>query len=785
MRHTVPTVGLVPYSFFCPKEFRYLCTMRYADIILPLPLEGTFTYSIPSPLREKVECGMRVIVPVGKTKRYIGIVAAMHDTEPAFTCRNIEQVLDSVPFVLPQQLELWQWMADYYLCPLGDIYKAALPGSLRSLERLRQKTERWVRLSDNIREESDLHAALDAQRRAPLRKRLLEAFIHLTDIGSDTFPLQKQSDTYTVSVDVLLNDANATTTALNNLVKQGILVIYEKAVKAQAPLIEHMPTQSPHPLTSTQQETLKQIRHLHGTKRVVLLRGVTSSGKTEIYIHLIEETLRRGGQVLYLLPEIALTVQITDRLRSIFGNRLGVYHSRYSDTERENIWRRQCSEHPYDVIIGARSAVFLPFRHLQLVIIDEEHDANLHQSEPSPRYHARSVAIMLAQFTDPSVKVLLGSATPCAESYRNAQQGKYGYVQLLKRHLDLPLPRTVIVDIKDLSRRKMMRGMFSPVLLEAMHAALAKGRQVIVFRNHRGYAPVFECNDCGWTPHCTQCDTTLTLHRRTNSLTCHTCGRLYTIPAVCPVCKGTHIRTRGYGTEKVEDTLTTLFPQTKILRMDLDNTRTRHAHERLIEQFSRGEAQILVGTQMVTKGFDFDGVDIVAIVDADAMLNIPDFRAAEQGFAMMLQVSGRSGRRREQGQVFLQTKDTGSKVIRQVVDNDYEGFMNDLLEERRAFAYPPFTHLIYIYIRHRDERLAEEASAMMASMLSRQLPMPVLGPDKPSTGRVRQEHIRKIVIKDNGAIPRTQLRQLLRQARTELLNDARFKNVYLYFEVDP
>lgn len=762
----------------------YLFNVKFANIILPLPLEGTFTYTLPPRLTSSADVGMRVVVPVGKSKRYIGIVDRLHNEKPDFDCREVLEVLDTQPLVLPQQLKLWHWMADYYLCALGDIYKGTVPASFRTLERQRQKMERWLQLR-NINSEDNLHVVLNILNRAQQQRRLMETFIHLANIDSNTFPIDDEEEAPSVSAEVLLNEAQVSTAVLNAVIKRGFLANIEKAVEPAMKEEVTLPVCEPHPLSEPQQQAYTKIVRQHEEKKVVLLRGVTSSGKTELYIHLIADTLRRGGQVLYLLPEIALTVQITDRLRNIFGNRLGVYHSRYSDNERYHVWRRQCSDQPYDVIIGARSAVFLPFSRLQLVIIDEEHDVNLHQSEPSPRYHARSVAIMLAHFTAPSVKVLLGSATPCAESYHNAQQGKYGYVQLLKRHLDLPLPHTVLVDTKDLYHRKLMKGMFSPPLLDAMHDVLTKGRQVIVFRNRRGYAPVVECEDCGWTPRCTQCDTTLTLHLRTNSLTCHTCGKLYTIPSVCPICKGTRMRTRGYGTEKVEDTLVKLFPQTRILRMDLDNTRTRHAHEHLISQFIHGKAQILVGTQMVTKGFDFDDVDIVAIVDADAMLNMPDFRATEHGFAMMLQVSGRSGRHRQQGKVFLQTKDVGNKVVQQVVENDYEGFMYNLLEERRIFGYPPFTHLIYIYFRHRDEHLVDEASAMMASMLTQQLPMPVLGPDKPSTGRVRQEHIRKIVIKDNGAFPRAQLRTILRQTRTTLLNEARFRSIYVYFEVDP
>ena len=827
--------------------------MNYADIILPLPLEGTFTYYVPTAWRQTIVPGMRVVVPVGKSKRYLGIVNRLHDNKPDFDCREIESLPDDHPLVLPQQLKLWQWMADYYLCPLGDIYKAAMPIPLRSMERMRIKKERWVCLAPNIQTEDDLHATLDAQRRAPMRRRLLETFIYLTmeerdenkakegqseaqtiasrknKLGeeaieqifghsSDVSPADNTKgdppssglNNLSVSAEVLLNETNATTTALNNMVKQGLFTIVERPIQ-DAPELPSPSALTPlSPLSSAQQTAYEDILRQHQEKQVVLLRGVTSSGKTEIYTHLIADTLRQGGQVLYLLPEIALTTQITTRLQRVFGNRLGVYHSRYSEQQRADIWRRQCSDSPYGIILGARSAVMLPFQNLQLIIIDEEHDANLHQSEPSPRYHARNVAIMMAYMRkveseknnakngahiepersdatpfSSSPLVLLGSATPCAESYYNARKGKYGYVELLTRYHDLPLPQSVVVDTKDLRHRKMMTGLFSPALVSAMQHTLHAGRQIIVFRNRRGYAPVLECSDCGWTPHCTQCDVSLTLHRRTNSLTCHTCGAQYTIPDNCPQCKGKNLRVRGYGTEKVEEALTRLIPHTAILRMDLDNTRSRHAHQHLIQQFAQGQAQILVGTQMVTKGLDFDKVDIVAVVDADSMLNMPDFRATETAFAMMLQVSGRAGRKEGQGQVFLQTRDANDDIIHQVVANDYRGFMHNLLTERKTFRYPPFVHLIYIYIRHRDEAVAENAATYAADILRQHTPCQVLGPDKPSVGRIRQEHIRKIVVKHEQGITHGALRQALRQMRDTVLADTRFRAVYLYFEVDP
>ena len=441
---------------------------------------------------------------------------------------------------------------------------------------------------------------------------------------------------------------------------------------------------------------------------MTLLHGVTSSGKTEIYIHLIEQALQQGRQVLYLLPEIALTVQITTRLKRVFGNRLGIYHSRYSDAERVEIWQKQLSDHPYDIILGARSAVFLPFSRLGLVIIDEEHETSFKQQDPSPRYHARSAAIMLARMYE-GCKVVLGTATPSAESYYNALNGKYGLVRLSTRFEGIELPEVRVVDIKDLQRRKMMNGPFSPDLLAAVREAIAGGRQAILFQNRRGFAPWWKCKVCGWVPKCTNCDVSLTLHKSLNQLTCHYCGYTFPVPQVCPCCGSTELITRGFGTENIEDRLREILPEARIARMDLDTTRSRNAYSRIIDDFSAGRTNVLIGTQMVSKGLDFGGVSVVGILNADSMLNYPDFRAYEHAFTMMAQVSGRAGRKGGRGLVMLQTKSPDLPVIREVVAHDYDGFFKELMEERRAFHYPPFYRLIYIYLKHRHDEVADSA----------------------------------------------------------------------------
>ena len=488
--------------------------------------------------------------------------------------------------------------------------------------------------------------------------------------------------------------------------------------------------------------------------------------------------------MLYLLPEIALTVQMTRRLQRVFGSRLGIYHSKYSDAERVEIWKKQLSEEPYDVILGARSAVFLPFKKLGLVIIDEEHETSFKQQDPAPRYHARSAAIMLARMYD-GANVLLGTATPSLESYYNASVGKYGYVKLTTRYRDVAMPDIHVVDIKDLYRRKMMRGPFSPELLDAMRDALNKEKQVILFQNRRGFAPMVECKVCGWVPKCKNCDVSLTYHRLMNVLTCHYCGYAYAVPRQCPNCESTELTGRGYGTEKIEDQVREIFPEARVARMDLDTTRSRNAYSRIINDFSSGRTDILIGTQMISKGLDFGNVTVVGILNADTMLNYPDFRAYEHAFMMLSQVSGRAGRRGERGLVILQTKSADLPVIHQVVDNDYSSFSRDQLEERRMFNYPPYYHLVYVYLRSKSEPIVESAAIEMASRLRQSFGERVLGPDKPTVARVKTESIRKIVVKLELGMDLSLARRCMLTARAALLQDKRYAAMTVYFDVDP
>jgi len=783
----------------------------YIDVILPLPLDGVFTYSVPPELERQVAVGHRVLVPFGRNKTYVGMICGMWNVEcgmrndlsqnanesnglqsnliPHSTfhipqkdkIKPILQVLDASPILLESQLRLWRWISDYYLSPIGEVYKAALPAGLKAEDGYHPKTETYIRLTPKFRSEQALHIALDMLQRAPAQQKAFVDFLDLAFLSS-------------LTRDELLNQGHTLAT-VSALCKRGILETYEQEVGR----LNHGGEPHPEnikPLSLPQQEAFNQIQFAFLQKPVTLLHGVTSSGKTEIYIHLIQQALDKHQQVLYLLPEIALTVQMMDRLHRVFGNRLGIYHSKYADAERVEIWQKQLSKNPYDVILGARSAVFLPFQRLGLIIVDEEHETSYKQQDPMPRYHARSAAIVLAKMRneecgmkndDYSVgcKVLLGTATPSIETYHNAQTGKYGLVTLSERYKGIELPEIQVVDIKDLQHRKMMRGPFSPVLLLKVREALERGEQAILFQNRRGYAPMVECKQCGWVPHCQHCDVSLTLHRNLNQLTCHYCGYTYQVPSVCPACGSHELQTRGYGTEKIEDEVRALFPEARIARMDLDTTRTRQAYERIISDFSAGRTNILIGTQMISKGLDFDRVSVVGILNADTMLNYPDFRAYEHAFMMMAQVSGRAGRKGRRGLVILQTKSPDLPVIRQIVDNDYAAFFRSVMAERREFRYPPYTRLVCVYLKHRSDSLVETAGHEMGSRLRQWFGARVLGPDRPSVAKVKSLSIRKLLLKIEPGLDLPTVRKYLALAQQQMLQDKRYASLQIYFDVDP
>ena len=730
----------------------------------------------------QVRMGVRVLVPLGRSKTYTAMAVRLHSEKPEFETRPIIQVIDAEPVLIEQQLRLWQWISTYYMSPIGDVFKAALPAGLKAEENYRPKTVRCVTLPANLRSEQSLHMALTILKRALKQHQTFSTYLqlsHWSEIDGETPPAHIAE----IACDELQNAANASDAVLRQLIQRNFLELYHREVGRLNTTGEYHPERI-QPLSPAQQAAEDSIQKQFNEKNVVLLHGVTSSGKTEIYIHLIKKAIDEGKQVLYLLPEIALTVQMTRRLHNVFGSRLGIYHSKYSDAERVEIWKKQLSSEPYDVILGARSAVFLPFTRLGFVIVDEEHETSFKQQDPAPRYHARSTAIMLARMYE-GAKVLLGTATPSMESYHNACTGKYGYVQLTTRYKDVAMPEIRVVDTKDLYHRKMMRGAFSPDLLEAMRTALRNKKQVLLFQNRRGFAPMVECKVCGWVPKCKNCDVSLTYHRSMNLLTCHYCGYTYPVPKQCPNCESTELLGRGYGTEKIEDRVRELFPEARIARMDLDTTRSAGAYGRIIDDFSCGRTDILIGTQMITKGLDFSGVTVVGILNADTMLNYPDFRAYEQAFQMLSQVSGRAGRRDERGLVILQTKNADLPVIQQVVTGDFQTFARDLLEERSMFRYPPFYHLVYVYLRHRNEQLVDSAAIEMASRLRQAFADRVLGPDKPAVARVKTESIRKIVIKLEQGINLPLARQCMAEARTQLLQDKRYAAMTVFFDVDP
>ena len=772
--------------------------MDYVDLILPVPLQGLFTYAVPEGMTVAVGC--RVLVTFGRSKKYLGIVMRVHQQKPeGYAVKDIMEVMDRQPMVTALQLELWRWISDYYMSPIGDVYKAALPAGLKAEDGYHPKTETYIRLTPQYRNATALHVALNVLARA---KKQLDVFVdylalsHWDEIDAEGGSAGSDSPAAAIAEvtrEELMNVSGASADTVKQLEKRQMLETYEVEVGRLNHGGEYRP-QLIQPLTPAQQRAHDEILMSMMKKQVTLLHGVTGSGKTEIYIHLIQRALERHEQVLYLLPEIALTVQMMDRLQRIFGDRLGIYHSKYSDAERVEIWQKQLSGHPYDVILGARSAVFLPFRHLGLVIVDEEHETSYKQQDPAPRYHARSAAIMLSTFNSQlstfnsqlsTPRVLLGTATPSLESYHNAMTGKYGLVELKERYQGMQLPEIQVVDTADLQRRKMMAGPFSPLLLSRVREALEQGEQAILFQNRRGFAPMVECRQCGWVPTCQHCDVSLTYHRQMNLLTCHYCGSTYSVPTTCPCCGGSDLRTRGFGTEKIEEQVREVFPEARISRMDLDTTRTRNAYERIISDFSARRTNILIGTQMVSKGLDFDHVSVVGILNADGMLNQPDFRAYEHAYMMMSQVSGRAGRKNRRGLVVLQTRQPKLPVVDYVVRGDYKALYRDLIAERQAFRYPPYFHLVYVFLKHRQDGVVEAAAHELGAWLRQWFGGRVLGPDKPSVAKVKQQNIRKLVMKLELGIDMKRVREYLLMAQRQMLADKRYASLQIYFDVDP
>lgn len=816
---------------------------RFADIILPLPLAGNFTYIIPDELKESVKIGMRVVVPFGTKKIYTGIVQYIHAIPPELSSvKEIIAVLDNSPILRRPQLPFWEWISHYYMAFMGDVYTAAVPAGLKlesetaislnpdfeaqapftdketrlynalcdgkshSINELTKATGfktilptvknlmdkeavslseelktaykpkrlPYVRLTQEAQSEVQLQHHFDSLKRAQKQLSLLMAYLELSRHLAKTGQRE-------VSKKELLDHTNLSPAVLDALIERNVLHIYFKEISrlshdraAMQPLATLNPIQQ-----TAYRSLITQLKE----KNVVLLHGITSSGKTELYAHLIDETLRLGRQVLYLVPEIALTTQLTQRLERLFGNKLGIYHSKFSDNERVEIWNNLLHDKGYEVILGVRSSIFLPFRDLGLVIVDEEHESSYKQYDPAPRYHARNAAIVLAGMH--GAKVVLGSATPAIESYQNALSGKYGFVELNQRYEELELPEVITVDTKEAYRKKRMTGHFSEELIDKMNAALERKEQIILFHNRRGYAPYVECKQCAYVPRCPHCDVSLTYHKHFNQLTCHYCGYSTNVPNICPSCQTPSLETKGFGTEQVEDELQTLFPEAKAARLDLDSVRTKRGFEKIIRDFELHNIDILIGTQMVTKGLDFGDVSLVGVLNAGNLLYYPDFRAHERAYQLMAQVSGRAGRKHKRGLVVLQTPETDHPVIRQVIANDYKGMFATQMHERHAFQYPPYFRLINIVIKHRDASVNNHAANLIAQELRALLGQRVLGPDNPPVGRIQNWFIKHILLKmENSAAPDT-VKEIIKSVVEKIKTDSRFKSLQVHYDVDP
>lgn len=827
----------------------------FADIVLPLAVPGAYTYALPLEMEGQVRVGSRVVVPLGKSKRYTGIVIRLHDNAEQVKVdklKTIEELVDPQPLLLESQINLWRWLANYYMCYPGEVMKAALPaglklesetlfaladavdphdpdlpqseterrilqalaakskpladlrkeaasvGTVSALKRLveaglveveervsqafKSKTEVHIRLNETYHSEAALNTLFDTLRRSPRQAELLTAFL---DLSSTATALTLQNPALIRPVrrtDLHERMGDAMAAALSGLVKKGILKT-ENVEVARLKTHKAIPGLLERPLSEAQQAALDEIRTSFSEKEVVLLKGVTSSGKTEIYAKLIRETIAAGKQVLFLLPEIALTTQITTRLGKLFGDQLGIYHSKFPDNERVELWKRQLTPDAFPLILGVRSSLFLPYQNLGLIIVDEEHETSYKQQDPAPRYHARDAAIVMARAQ--GAKVLLGTATPSLETYTNALNGKYGLVRLETRFGDVSLPDIVVEDLAELRRKRLLTSPFSPRLKEETEAALARGEQAIFFLNRRGYSPVLQCRGCGWTPTCQRCDVSLTLHQKIGRLVCHYCGTQYDIPTHCPQCNETDLRDMGAGTEKIEAAVEACFPTAKTGRMDLDTTRSRSAYEGIIRDFQEHRTNLLVGTQMVTKGLDFGGVSLVGILNADQMLNQCDFRAHERSFQMMTQVAGRAGRRNTQGRVVLQTRQPDLPLIRQIVENDYEGMYRSEMADRRIFRYPPEVRIIHIFLKHRDERKVAQAARLMGDTLRPHFGDDLLGPDKPAVGFAQMLHIRKLLLKVSPNFTPSSVRETLLSVRARLLSIPQVKGLTVYFDVDP
>ena len=819
----------------------------FADVVLPLPLPGYFTYRVPFEMNDSLQAGHRVVVQFGKKKIYTALVRRIHQSTPKVKdIKYILSVLEDRPLVNEIQFLFWDWMASYYMCTPGEVMNAAFPAALKLasetkivmnplfdgdistlnekeiqiaqalitqklltvtdvakiieqrtvipliknlieknvvvleeelVNNFKPKTETFVRLSENYKDEKNLKEAFDLlEKKAPKQLEIL-MYIYSKTIRS-------KGDVEIISRPEMLKELNTSATQLNALVKKGICEMFTMEISR---LVNYSnPPFSTVDFSEEQELAFGKIKSGFEEKNIALLHGITSSGKTEIYIKLIEEAIIKGKQVLYLLPEIALTTQIINRLRKAFGNKVGVYHSKFSDSERVEIWNKVHNhdlENSYQIILGARSALFLPFSNLGLVIVDEEHDPSYKQFDPAPRYNARDSAIYLAKLHN--AKTLLGSATPSLESYFNAKNDKYSLVELNKRYGGVMLPEVFVADVKEDTMRKRMKSHFTPFLLEHIEEALNNKEQVILFQNRRGFSIRLECDICHWIPECKNCDVTLTYHKKSDLLICHYCGYSERIPDHCPACNNRKVLMHGFGTEKLEEELPIFFPNAKVMRMDLDTTRNKYGHQQIINDFEDKKIDILVGTQMVTKGLDFENVSVVGIMNADSMISFPDFRAFERSYQLMAQVSGRAGRKTKRGKVIIQTRDPHHSVIRYVIDNNYKTMYESQIDERSTYKYPPLYKLIEISIKHKNAEKLNIAAREFAIMLRKSFGQRVLGPEFPVISRIRNEYIKKILMKIEKEFSMSKAKSILAEQIENFKLDKDYTGVRIMVDVDP
>ncbi len=826
---------------------------KYANVLLPLPLPGFFTYAVPQEIESSLVSGVRVVVQFGKKKLYTALVYSIHEIQPCLPVKDIMVQMDILPVVCSQQFMFWEWMSEYYMCTMGEIMNAALPPSLKLssesrivldpdfdfdyssfnereyrvitvleqqkeisisdvsqiagqqrviplvnsliekkavqvfeeiVQRYTPNKEKFYQLAKTYRnDEKALSAMMDyLEKRAPRQNELLNNLLHHLESNKNPGNGIPRS--------VLLAQTTNADAALRSLVEKGLLDETEQLV-SRLENYQAIQAITGIQLTLHQQEAYVKIKNYFRNQKPVLLHGVTSSGKTEIYVKLIDETLRAGYQALYLLPEIALTTQVISRLRKYFGNVVGVYHSRFGESERAEVWNKVVVWQPpvddepvaHSVILGARSALFLPFRKLGLIIVDEEHDGSYKQYDPNPRYNARDAAIYLAR--QHNANVLLGSATPAIESYFNAKTGKYGFASLTRRYRDILLPEIIVANVKEATRLKQMKSHFSPVLLQAIEQALEQKEQIILFLNRRGFALRTECAKCHYVPECRHCDVTLIYHKREKHLRCHYCGYSEPVPQRCPKCESREFNLIGFGTEKVEEELALLYPEIRIARMDIDTTRNKYAHQRILSDFEAGRTEVLTGTQMVTKGLDFDNVSLVGILSADNMISYPDFRSFERSYQLMAQVSGRAGRKNKQGKVIIQSRNPQHPVIRFVIENDYEGMYRHQINERYKYHYPPFTRLLKLSIRHKDPEPLEKVAIELAQLIRKDFPRQVLGPEYPVVSRIRNYYIKEILIKlwRDATLPQAKSR--ISEIITSFLRTTTHKQTRIIVDVDP